>query len=176
MEALPSGLLDPAPQRTIQLVHRRWWCATGQEVALDVTHATLFDLALESGGARWIGIDEESVVFGTFPVGALRHRVVEAGLDNRRLEVVGHHPRRYPTPRLKGVAVAQEPRLYLLVEHQFRIEVPAPRQHHDKHPRLARGTAACATARRRRDMVRVRGVPWEGVPWEGVPREGVPWG
>lgn len=64
----------------------------GQEVALDVVHAALFDLALMLGFARLVRVDHEAVVLGALPVGVLGLGLIPAALGDPSLEVVQHHP------------------------------------------------------------------------------------
>jgi hypothetical protein len=107
-------------------LRQRGGFAPAQEVALDVMHATLFDLALMLGCAYPTRIDEETVVLGKFAVGLLHLWIILAGPQNCRLEIVQHHPLWHTAKKLKGMAMAQQPGGQFLVEDKLDVLVAAP--------------------------------------------------
>ncbi len=80
-----------------------------QEIALDVVHTALLDLALVFWGAGATGGDEEAIVFGTFAVGQLHLRVIPTRFGNTRLEIVDHEARRHAIEECEGAPMQLEP-------------------------------------------------------------------
>ena len=81
-------------------------------------------------------------MLGALAVRLLQQRIVKAGADHRRLEVIRHDALRRPAKELQRMPVAEQPGGDLLVEHKLNVLVAAPGQHHHKGPgpaQLARG-------------------------------------
>src|SRR5450759_4677349 len=121
---------------SIQVVDRLR-IATGQELARDVVDASLLDLPLVLGCARPRRVDEEAVVLGALPVGALDDGITaKTRPHDGRLEVIGDNPRGGASKGGKGMGMAEQPGVDSLIEHQLRVEVPAPGEDQDKDPGL----------------------------------------
>ena len=170
MEALARRLVRPAGQRLVARQERFVRRPSSEEIATDVVDAALLDLPLQAGRPRRLGVDEEAIVCGAFPIGTLRHRLGETGPHNRRLQIVGHDARRHAAPGSEGVFVAEQPGLHPLVEDYLGVQMPAPGQHQHEDPALAR----LATRRVDRQAgiaeVHLRLTPWRHLdPHEGGP-------
>ena len=101
MDALTSG--GQAPVQHIHVgLSNGGWRATAEEVALDVVHAALFDLAFVLGSARAAGSDQEAVVLGALAVGLLDLGVMPAGMSNGGFEIVDHQALRHAAEELKA--------------------------------------------------------------------------
>src|SRR5439155_20012265 len=136
-----TGRLDaPHPDALIRLVHIAKGAAR-QEIAFDVVHAALLDLALVLGRPRATRRDEKAVVLGALAIRALDDRIVEGGVDNRRFQIVEDDPARNAPKPLDGAPMTAQPRVDLLVEDELHVTVPTKRQRHHERPRLAQRVA-----------------------------------
>ena len=100
-------------------------------------HAALLHFPFVLGGARPTRRDEKAVVLRTLAIGTLDDRIVERGLHNRGFQIVEDDPARHATEPLERAPMAAQPRVNLLVEHEFDVAVPTERQRHHERPRLA---------------------------------------
>jgi hypothetical protein len=81
-------------------------------------------------------------VLGALAIGALHDRVVQRGLDDRRLEVIDDDALRDTAEPVERVAMTAEPRPHFLVEDEFDVTVATERERHHERPRLAPRPAA----------------------------------
>ena len=108
-----------------------------EEVALDVVDPALLDLPFMLGRPRGAGGEEEAVVLGTFPVGRLDLRVVEAGPGDARLEVIQHDPLRHRPEERERLPMEGDPGRQRLVPGERHILMAAVGQRHHERPGLA---------------------------------------
>ena len=138
------------------------WRPAGQEVARHVVAAGL-DLALVLGGAGAAGGDQEAVVLGALAVAALDDGVVQNGLDDGRLEVVDDDLPGHAAEVLERPAVAAQPGLDLLVEHQAGELVAAAAEGHDEAPGLAQLAGLRVDLHAGGGEVDLGLLPWRGL-------------
>ncbi len=138
MDARSGGGQTPLPDLLVGLCDQRRRAAT-EEIARDVMHATLLDLALVLGRTRAAGGDQEAVVFGALAIGVLHLRVIPGRLGNAGFEIVDHQTLRHAAKKLEGMAVQEQPGADFLVKDELDILVATPGQRHDKGPGFAEG-------------------------------------
>ena len=154
MDALSGGGQTPLTNILVGL-RERGGCATPEEIARDIVHAALFDLAFVLGRARATGSDEEAVMLGTLAVALLDLGVIPGSLGNASLEIVDHQALRHTAEKFKGMAMEQQPGANLLVEDKLDILVATPGEGHDKAPgfaQLAGGRIEHASGRAKVDL------------------------
>ena len=134
--AADAGLFEDPAFRLIVEVDQIAELPQRQKVALEVLDAGLDDALL-----LWIvwraGVDAEAVAFGTVGVGALRLRIVRAGLGDGALGVVDDQARRHGAEPFESAAVAAEPGGHRLVPDELDVLVAREAQGHDEGPSTA---------------------------------------
>lgn len=126
-----AGLLhDPFTQLPVgigQVAERAQW----YKGFLDILDARLND-SLLLRVVRWTCVDPEAVSLSERGVRALDLRAVHAGSGDCTLRVVDDDATRTAAEPLESAAVAGQPCLDGLIEHELNILVPRPAEGHDE--------------------------------------------
>ena len=128
----PRCFQRPAGALGLHLLQRRELASPPERVA-DIRHRPL-DPGLVAGPDRPGRVDQAPVVPGELGIRAVQLRVVEVGLVDPGLQVVGHQPGRDAAEELERQHVALRPGPLVHLQHGADEHVPRAGQDHDERP------------------------------------------